>query len=90
MKRILIWLLIPVWLPVLLAMRLFKLGDLTQADVARRRLSYTIGASLLKAQQAHARVLDEKQDSPIQVMGIGDQIKKYQQEVTVCCRTKFV
>jgi hypothetical protein len=65
MKRILIWLSLPIWLPVLLLMRLFHIGDLTQEEIARRRQSYTIAFQLLKAQRAHAAAIESKKEQQV-------------------------
>jgi hypothetical protein len=53
-----------VW-PLLMVFRFFHIGDLTPEEIARRRLSYTIGAKLLVAQRAHAAHLDSKDDKQV-------------------------
>jgi hypothetical protein len=58
LKGLLVW-------PLLMVFRLFHIGDLTPEEVARRRLSYTIGVKLLQAQQAHAAHLESKKEQQV-------------------------
>jgi hypothetical protein len=51
MKRIFILLLLPIWLPVLVLMRLFHIGDLSKEEIARRRFAAQIGSRLVKARK---------------------------------------
>jgi len=48
MKRLLIWLLLPLWLPVLLLMRKYRLGDQT----ANTRMALLTARQTLAAHQA--------------------------------------
>jgi len=48
MKRLLIWLLMPLWLPVLLLMRKYRLGDQT----ANTRMALLTARQTLAAHQA--------------------------------------
>lgn len=48
MKRLLIWLLLPLWLPILLLMRKYRLGDQT----ANTRMALLTARQTLAAQQA--------------------------------------